>query len=894
MISFNNILVRLTLAAIIVVAGTGCTEESFNLGQEEKTGEKSIISFRCTEMLEVYKGKDNYASRAGGSKQPEEQAIKTLHVFFFDKNGKLLEGNNYNNFYPYQFVANESFIKVPDTSADKPLFNNPYDDVHIVAIANIDATDIEVEGANRFKTQYSLDGKISNTGRTADDEPLLIENYTDLQRWVYYPRIRMGESEITKLPDAGMPMIGELEHVDLTQKPADTYIVKLTALMAKVNFSISLEPDQFTDQFPQLKITEYGVKNMPIAVPFNKPEGERTPNENSADKPSTYAQYLNSYDVTDAPMYHSSGEPSTDPEDYNCKPTDHEYTTTQDLPVTINKDSEPVTFSYYTYENINMPDYAATRPSVDADGNPTPAFNDDLTPNYPVGVTEERQKQRWKPTIAYTNRASALIIKGEYTTHQQLTYKAQFTFYLGKNSTDFMVERNHRYDNNITIKGLEYIRNSQDEVFNFDARVNVVDDNPFYLAIVNELNVDAHATALPMDVWFMHRETGQYDDILEETDWDSQITFTIRDHNGANNWLRMEKVTRDQMIGQDANGNPRFIPGSGVRQYFYTDLLTTDLNQEENWKMVVDAEVDKSRSRIYFYIDENVPETNDVTEAQYHDRTATIDVLYERFEKGTKNLIEKRERTLDIRQRALIKVESSYTYSYYQIFPPAVLEETVNSTSWMEYSEEYLYHNDPLEERNESGEFYKGLPWGLEGINCLNGFNNTDPNGTLSTLDSYQIYTPKMASSMTQWAINQSEVSIADDTKIYNETKPHSAFHYCFGKNRRDRTGNVPTGAQGYWYMPSIRELETALVNNYSKFEEFRGDLYWSAACAQRDNSNTHARATGIQSVTAGGTANYYDSSPNGGTNNAAGPGYLTRDTPKRIRAFYKIGAIGQ
>ncbi|MDE6339640.1 MAG: hypothetical protein K2K97_07635, partial [Muribaculaceae bacterium] len=411
--------------------------------------------------------------------------------------------------------------------------------------------------------------------------------------------------------------------------------------------------------------------------------------------------------------------------------------------------------------------------------------------------------------------------KPAYAIHERLVGSELCIREIGKNSTDFMVERNNRYDNNITIKGLEYIRNSQDEVFNFDARVNVVDDNPFYLAIVNELNVDAHATALPMDVWFMHRETGQYDDVLEDVDWDSQITFTIRDHNGANNWLRMEKVKREDMIGQDINGNPRFIPGNGVRQYFYTDLLTTDLNNEENWKMVVDADVDKSRSRIYFYIDENVPENNDVTEAQYHDRTATIDVLYERFEKGTKNLIEKRERTLDIKQRALVKVESSY--------PRNRPYDPVNSISWMEYAEEYLYHNDPLEDRNEDGEFYSGLPWGLEGVNCESGFNNEDLRGQTAiggTYASFQIYSPRMASKMTQWAIQESGVTIAEDVYIYNYSKPTSAFHYCFGKNKRDRNGNVPSGAHGYWYMPSIKELEATLVNNYSKFDEFRGDLY--------------------------------------------------------------------
>ena len=114
-------------------------------------------------------------------------------------------------------------------------------------------------------------------------------------------------------------------------------------------------------------------------------------------------------------------------------------------------------------------------------------------PSYPAGVDpdDESVTQRWKRTIADKN-ASSVVLKGTYVTHQQLTYQADFNVYMGNNTYDnFEVRRNRCYKNNITIRGLDYVRN-EEGVYTFDGRVNVVTDNPLYLSIVNERKLDAH------------------------------------------------------------------------------------------------------------------------------------------------------------------------------------------------------------------------------------------------------------------------------------------------------------------------------------------------------------------------------------------------------------------
>lgn len=821
------------MAAVMALTLTGCAEEDFRFDEPDTNGRGVTLSFSCNDMLPQYIDPVASRSRAADPKTEEEKKINSLHLFFFDSDGNFVRPNlDDQKFLPYQYIPDATNLVTVGDNVFQTMTG-----VTVVAIANINATN----GNPYFCTEWTTDGDIRKDSRKAEGERWEIRNYSDLKQWIYHPRLRMDENRsVVDLPSTGMPMIGTLEGASLVQSATNPRLeVQLKALMARVNITIKLNPNQESRDgaLPTMTITSYGIKNMPNTVPFTMPDATPKTGNNKE------------YNLT-------TGEMTTD------------FLYELPAPVTINKNSAPVTFSYYTYENIQLPDYTATRPGVDGtDANFFPDYNggevDPSTIRYPDGI-DEADRQRWKPLLARKD-ASAMVLNASYVTHQELRYQARFTIYMGQNpDNDFQVKRNHAYNNNISIRGLDYVRNSSDGVYTFDARVNVVSDNPIYFAIVNERKIDAHATALPMDVWFLLREDSeQGGDAVQ--DWESTVELEIKNPDGTvPDWIRMEKIPRATMK------NNGWKAGTGVRPYFTEDLVTNTL--KDNTKITIDGNTDKSRTRVYFYIDENVPESNNPT--NYGDRYATINVTYTRKDKAG-NIQDIRTRTIEIDQRALVKVDGIHSESKEHI------------TAWMEYYEEYLEHSDPLDQHIEDEALYDGLPWGENLI-------DESVRRVITTIDGCDVYLTEDAFRYTQGILNRSGAISLSNFQLY--TKPPTAFHYCYGRNKRKSDGTVvlrwsnllpwdttPTKQYG-WYMPGIRELEVALTQHYNTFEDFQGNLYLSAACGKNKTGlgveNTdNCRATGV--YFSGGQPKYYES-------RTGDPGAVSRSSIHRIRAFYK------
>lgn len=839
------------MASMMALTLTGCAEEDFRFDEPDTNGRGITLSFSCNDMLPQYIDPVASRSRAADPKTEEEKKINSLHLFFFDgTTGDFVQPKlDDQMFLPYQYIPDATNLV---TVGDK-VFDN-MTNVTVVAIANINAT----EGVNpRFCTKWTPLGDIRRDSRKAEGERWEIKNYSDLKQWIYHPRLRMDENRsVVDLPEAGMPMIGTLERASLEQSATNPRLeVQLMALMARVNITIKLNPNQESRDgtLPTMTITSYGIKNMPNTVPFTAPTAGTLDNA-----PSTMPQN-DRYDLT-------RGD---DGDDSNGQEMVQDFLYELPAPVTINKNSAPVTFSYYTYENIQLPDYTATRPGVDGtDANFFPDYNggevDPSTIRYPDGI-DEADRQRWKPLMARKD-ASAMVLNASYVTHQELRYQARFTIYMGQNpDNDFQVKRNHAYNNNISIRGLDYVRNSSDGVYTFDARVNVVSDNPVYLAIVNERKIDAHATVLPMDVWLLLREPQNGATEPPVVTHTSKVTLSVRED--ARNWLSMIVIPRAEM---EAGG---WKAGTGAPDYFYTDLIaqcnTGTFNGHQSGPVVTiesTPTLNNSRSRVYFCIDENVPTSNNPT--NYGDRYATIDLTYEN------SLGDKRTRTIEIDQRALVKVDGIHSVSNEHI------------TAWMEYYEEYLEHSDPLDQHIENEALYDGLPWGEKLINENVRYVNT--------IDGCDVYLTEDAFRYTQGILNRSGAISLSNFQLY--TKPPTAFHYCYGRNKRESDGtvvlrwssswpwNYPTKQYG-WYMPGIRELEVALTQHYNTFEDFQGNLYLSAACGKNktglgvENTN-NCRATGV--YFSGGQPKYYES-------RTGDPGAVRRDAIHRIRAFYKV-----
>lgn len=822
------------MASMMALTLTGCAEEDFRFDEPDTNGRGVTLSFSCNDMLPQYIDPVASRSRAADPKTEEEKKINSLHLFFFDSDGNFVRPNlDDTQFFPYQYIPNATNLV---TVGDKVF--QTMTGVTVVAIANINAT----EGNPYFCTEWTTDGDIRKDSRKAEGERWEIKNYSDLKQWIYHPRLRMDENRsVVDLPSAGMPMIGTLEGASLVHSATNPRLeVQLKALMARVNITIKLNPNQESRDgaLPTMTITSYGIKNMPNTVPFTAPDATPKTGNNKE------------YNLT-------TGEMTTD------------FLYELPAPVTINKNSAAVTFSYYTYENIQLPDYTATRPGVDGtDANFFPDYNggvvDNSTIRYPDGI-DEADRQRWKPLMARKD-ASAMVLNASYVTHQELRYQARFTIYMGQNpDNDFQVKRNHAYNNNISIRGLDYVRNSSDGVYTFDARVNVISDNPVYLAIVNERKVDAHATVLPMDVWLLLREPQNGSTVPPVVTHTSKVTLSVRED--ARNWLSMIVIPRAEM---EAGG---WKAGTGAPDYFYTDLIaqcnTGTFNGHQSGPEVTiesTPTLNNSRSRVYFCIDENVPTSNNPT--NYGDRYATIDLTYEN------SLGDVRTRTIEIDQRALVKVDGIHSVS----------EEHI--TAWMEYYEEYLEHSDPLDQHIENEALYDGLPWGEKLI---------DENVRyVNTIDGCDVYLTEDAFRYTQGILNRSGAISLSNFQLY--TKPPTAFHYCYGRNKRESDGtvvlrwssswpwNYPTKQYG-WYMPGIRELEVALTQHYNTFEDFQGNLYLSAACGKNKTGlgveNTdNCRATGV--YFSGGQPKYYES-------RTGDPGAVSRSSIHRIRAFYKV-----
>lgn len=822
------------MAAVMALTLTGCAEEDFRFDEPDTNGRGVTLSFSCNDMLPQYIDPVASRSRAADPKTEEEKKINSLHLFFFDSDGNFVRPNlDDQKFLPYQYIPDATNLVTVGDNVFQTMTG-----VTVVAIANINATN----GNPYFCTEWTTDGDIRKDSRKAEGERWEIKNYSDLKQWIYHPRLRMDENRsVVDLPEAGMPMIGTLEGASLVQSATHPRLeVQLKALMARVNITIKLNPNQESRDgtLPTMTITSYGIKNMPNTVPFTMPDATPKTGNNKE------------YNLT-------TGEMTTD------------FLYELPAPVTINKNSAPVTFSYYTYENIQLPDYTATRPGVDGtDANFFPDYNggevDPSTIRYPDGI-DEADRQRWKPLLARKD-ASAMVLNASYVTHQELRYQARFTIYMGQNpDNDFQVKRNHAYNNNISIRGLDYVRNSSDGVYTFDARVNIVSDNPVYLAIVNERKVDAHATVLPMDVWLLLREPQNGSTVPPVVTHTSKVTLSVRED--ARNWLSMIVIPRAEM---EAGG---WKAGTGAPDYFYTDLIaqcnTGTFNGHQSGPEVTiesTPTLNNSRSRVYFCIDENVPTSNNPT--NYGDRYATIDLTYEN------SLGDVRTRTIEIDQRALVKVDGIHSVS----------EEHI--TAWMEYYEEYLEHSDPLDQHIENEALYDGLPWGEKLI---------DENVRyVNTIDGCDVYLTEDAFRYTQGILNRSGAISLSNFQLY--TKPPTAFHYCYGRNKRESDGtvvlrwssswpwNYPTKQYG-WYMPGIRELEVALTQHYNTFEDFQGNLYLSAACGKNKTGlgveNTdNCRATGV--YFSGGQPKYYES-------RTGDPGAVSRSSIHRIRAFYKV-----
>lgn len=614
--------------------------------------------------------------------------------------------------------------------------------------------------------------------------PKNIKNLTDLISKPYKPK------ELTlDIPPSGMPMYGDTI-LNLTRTDINSFIIPMRALMARVDlkFSIDSEHTDESKQLPCLQMAEWTVCNRPLSVPFVEPSG------NSA----------------------SLGDDKDDKMVKNSS-------------VIYNRNGE-LNLSFYMFENKR-------------------GIVDDTHFKYPSGgdFTDD-DKQKYKPQLCESltdggKDATYVKLHCYYSTYNETgsgssTYDVTYKLYLGKNHTnDFNIERNKQYKNNVTIKGITATDNNGEYNVTLDTRVHIKDSNPFYVSILRERNHDAHFCVTPMDIY-----------MFDDRENDNVRMKVSVENPSVNKWLRLEKVTAQQMKAGAAPNDKcyasgdEFRSGNGKRLYFTTTLMD---------ELPSEVTLETSRDRVYIYIDENLVLSR-------RDANLILEYTGKDGKTVTSNLA--------IGQLPLIKINVGN-----------------GDIIYMEQIEEYLNHYDPLDDFDDQ-QLYSGLPWGVSG-ETYKELNDID------IVENYYWGHEYSAYLVDQMGLNSFQLW----------QTPQCALQYCHNRNKRNKDGFVPFELksnflgtiwidknEAKWFLPGIREMENALKQEYNNFPEFQENYYWSAAIAENEKwwqgkqNKDRARATKVKpdgTHWQSGTSYKYEEEKGG---------YALRNVDKeiRIRAF--------
>ena len=455
---------------------------------------------------------------------------------------------------------------------------------------------------------------------------------------------------------------------------------------------------------------------------------------------------------------------------------------------------------------------------------------------YPEGIDDD-EKQRYKNERAH-DEAAYITLEGTYTNHNGYAYAVTYTLYPGANAVDdFTIKSNCQYKNNITVKGIT-VNNLGDEAL-LDTRVNIdSEDNPYFIEMLREREFDAHFNVTPMDV-YIYKGGSVKVEILNSDEVD---------------WIRMEPIKE---AATEA--------GYKKRKYFTTDLVTNTLAENITYT------VTQQEERIYFYVDENVPQNGHRDGEDVEAREATLKITY-----IAPNGNEDPPREVILRQAGMRAV-------YFDKFSRGGGDfASVEREAYYFYIEEYEEYLSHYDGKNKYDDTYEGFKWGLSGLESDLGasrnfyeYMSWGWTNTIQIMDKYR--------NSTQW--RGSEMTLNDT--------PSGAAEYCYNKNKRDEKGNV---VEARWYLPTISELEYALEKYYGIFDVFQDKWYWSSNPGARGNSgdtgeNTnYARGTRIKYDPTNHEANeagyvHYRSNPDYPYPDKGG--HAPRNTEFRIRAAY-------
>ena len=605
------------------------------------------------------------------------------------------------------------------------------------------------------------------------------------------------------LVEEGFPMIGNLSvNLEPTSNLEDNVLeIPLENLYSKIVFNIKVNTDQTLEGFvPSFRLQEWEVHQVPQGVAFG--ESEQTAYYNQIIQEDGNNKVFRSSEV----------------EGHN--------------PVS---GSDVLSFSFYMPEHKVNPAVSA----ADYD------YPEDISPN---------EKQRHKPCLVekefhgnanYAGKPTYVLLKGAFTDHQGYIKNVSYKIYLGEdNYSNFQINRNCQYNNNVTIRGITNHEGGTEETISVDHRVTVEKDE-FTLYVERETHLDSHFEVRPIDIEFEKEGINYAGSRVELV----LLTSTGAEPNAYNlsdlpGWVRFENMNAITSGSASHCSN-------GKRLYFTEDLVTNTL--KDNYTTTI--HYGDASNRVWTYFDEN-------TASSKGHRTATIRAKF--YEKDTSTPAKVMD--FKFQQRNLHPV--SYGGRGYLI----------------EYYEEYLYNFDPKE---NYGNTTDGMEWGLDGVqlsyqddaikveNTLaDDYVNSSVKKVLTTKYDFYISKAESADGKTFHAYsgyefcrdiifmtNQDTIPEKFNIDVLNlEENPKSAVEYCYNKNKRKSDGTIENVK---WYLPAIDEIEDIAMGAFTEFEVFQNKYYWSSQPAYnfydftydgiRDtqgkffmDDKTHARATSV------------------------------------------------
>lgn len=563
---------------------TGCRQEESLEGIA--FGDDLQLNMQTDGLLDQY----TVTTRGTDTKTPEEQEIKTLHVFIFDKDGNYLETADKHRYQGYRSITGGKTVMNIDREGWKD--NEKAEHATVIVVANVET--------GTFKTE------------TADTPPINVKGRDELLSFHYKPS---SSRYITQLPESGMPMFGCVDNINLTGSNKDNSInIPMKALMSRIDISLQIDGNNtdVTGTLPQLTVTECKVLNVPKATVFAE-DLEKETNLSELKK-----------------------------DDYKLPQTSVQ---------TIQNKKGKLEYTFYTFENLqNLLD--EWNPVTNPEDGTVINWKNSEGLLYPDGI-EDEEKQQYKPELADKDNSLAFQFQGHYITYNGASYEATYTLYLGADHTDdFKVMRNKQYKNDVTIKGIVKAGNNPEHI-TFDTRVNISSSNPYFVSILKDRMLDSHFNVIPMDIYFFNTNPSnpnppQQSMKVKILDSD-KVTWVRMERIPAVNmqYGTVPYVADDgpSLLAVPDKAGTWNTAGNGKRKYFTTDLVTRTLKNN------TEITLDTHRDRIYFYVDENIEVWHLGDDPTKRTRTATVQLTYYEggIEKGTRQLILEQAKLLEVK-----------------------------------------------------------------------------------------------------------------------------------------------------------------------------------------------------------------------------------------------------